>query len=463
MENVAQNFRLQTLINAWKELCGYQKILRVKNQIAVQHRDKTLRLRIVYRYFRALKKHMYIENLARKKDQQFNIMAQQFQMKIHWMGIKRNAFRRLRIAPKITKADHYKRFQLKRKVFLNLLLNRDRIQEARNQLLIRNQKVINFRVSKYFYKFKILQLRYKMNNDKALMFYIRRLIKKAMFGFQNNWEVNDQKGYQLTQKADFHYASQLLKKSLASLFINKCKIQMRQNTIFTAEEKRILYFHKLKLQAFDSLRNNWLVENYKSRKNSELAQLVLYQWSVYVKLNKIGNRYNKNDTHNQSNYSQSVMNESQHKNNIIYVQQEDSLYNNNLIENQSIQQKLLNRDLEMVNSVNNSIYQSRMQEDYSNYYEEYTQMKQQMIYEESLMMSQGTLNRSELSDDISSHNSSRSSQQTQKITKTKQNDRDMLKKTKQVKKSSMQAQSKENLMGSLNVPKPKNSGSLFRV
>lgn len=60
---------------------------------------------------------------------------------------------------------------------------------------------------------------------------------------------------------------------------------------FSAEEQRILYFQRLKLKAFDFLKKNWQIENFKTKKNSELAQMVLYQWSVFVKLNKIQNRY----------------------------------------------------------------------------------------------------------------------------------------------------------------------------
>ena len=43
---------------------------------------------------------------------------------------------------------------------------------------------------------------------------------------------------------------------------------------------------------FESFVNNWKIEQFKTRKNSELAQSCLLQWSISVKLRKIGDRYN---------------------------------------------------------------------------------------------------------------------------------------------------------------------------
>ncbi len=43
---------------------------------------------------------------------------------------------------------------------------------------------------------------------------------------------------------------------------------------------------------FESFVNNWKVEQFKMRKKSELAQACLLQWSISVKLRKIGERYN---------------------------------------------------------------------------------------------------------------------------------------------------------------------------
>ncbi len=43
---------------------------------------------------------------------------------------------------------------------------------------------------------------------------------------------------------------------------------------------------------FESFVNNWKVEQFKMRKNSELAQACLLQWSISVKLRKIEERYN---------------------------------------------------------------------------------------------------------------------------------------------------------------------------
>ena len=54
MERVADNYRLQNLISAWKETIGETKIEKVKNKIAMRYRDKTVRKRILLRYFRIL-------------------------------------------------------------------------------------------------------------------------------------------------------------------------------------------------------------------------------------------------------------------------------------------------------------------------------------------------------------------------------------------------------------------------
>lgn len=45
---------------------------------------------------------------------------------------------------------------------------------------------------------------------------------------------------------------------------------------------------------FESLIKNHKVESFRTRKLSELAQMVLYQWSIAVKLNKISSRYSHN-------------------------------------------------------------------------------------------------------------------------------------------------------------------------
>lgn len=59
----------------------------------------------------------------------------------------------------------------------------------------------------------------------------------------------------------------------------------------TAEAIHQEKLRDLKRHYFRCLQNNWRVESFRTRKLSELAQACLYQWSIEVKLNKIGGRY----------------------------------------------------------------------------------------------------------------------------------------------------------------------------
>ena len=45
-------------------------------------------------------------------------------------------------------------------------------------------------------------------------------------------------------------------------------------------------------QVFWHLKKKWVAENFRQKKESEMAQIIIYQWSVFVKLKKINGRYN---------------------------------------------------------------------------------------------------------------------------------------------------------------------------
>ncbi|CDW80043.1 UNKNOWN [Stylonychia lemnae] len=191
LDRIADNFRTQQLLNAWKEQVNMKQIIQVKDKLAINYRDRATRKRLLNRYFKMLKKNYYSAKYLRLKDQQLDMMAS------------------------------------------------------------------------------------------------------------------------------------LAKKVLASLFINKCQAFMRYNTLNAAEEMRQNYYRKLIIKAFDCLNKNMMIENFKTRKNSELAQLCLYQWSIYVKLNKISSRYN--DTSQISNQSTS-----KHKNTSFYEKENLMNLQNNI-------------------------------------------------------------------------------------------------------------------------------------
>ncbi|TNV86751.1 hypothetical protein FGO68_gene4133 [Halteria grandinella] len=122
-------------------------------------------------------------------------------------------------------------------------------------------------------------------------FYMSMLSRKLILVLKTN--VFQQTKEMLQTALNFREKS-LKRRALVKLFVFKCKRQMRQAVFETAEMIHQEKLRELKRHYFNCLVDNWKVESFRTRKLSETAQACLYQWSIEVKLNKIGGRYVEN-------------------------------------------------------------------------------------------------------------------------------------------------------------------------
>lgn len=95
----------------------------------------------------------------------------------------------------------------------------------------------------------------------------------------------------LNTKASLHFARKLKIRSLASLFINKCKSQMQQQSYQLVTDRRKDQAMQVMNGCFHVLKRKWKIRQFRVRWDSIVAQKVLYQWSIYCKLDKIRKRY----------------------------------------------------------------------------------------------------------------------------------------------------------------------------
>jgi hypothetical protein len=85
------------------------------------------------------------------------------------------ALQRLRTAPKITYAIKFRRYNLKRKAYCVLLMNKLHSQNERNQDYILQRRAIAFYLRKTFHAMLLNYNVRKYNREQATSLYVRKL------------------------------------------------------------------------------------------------------------------------------------------------------------------------------------------------------------------------------------------------------------------------------------------------
>lgn len=94
-------------------------------------------------------------------------IATHFLTRVHNPKLLQEAFRRFKIAPKITKALRYRRYHLKRLAFFALFKNKIQIIKDRNECTTKELKSRSYFVKKFFKAFKASWLIFQKKNRKA--------------------------------------------------------------------------------------------------------------------------------------------------------------------------------------------------------------------------------------------------------------------------------------------------------
>jgi len=79
---------------------------------------------------------------------------------------------------------------------------------------------------------------------------------------------------------------------MASLFIHKCKNQMRNKSLAAIQARRRDRERAILEECYSVLKQKWRIASFIIKRDSELVSRIIYQWSIYCKLNKIRSRYN---------------------------------------------------------------------------------------------------------------------------------------------------------------------------
>ena len=134
-ERLADHHRLLVVTKAWQLSIQRQRIAREKTAVALNYREKAQRHRLLSRALDSLKKHWISGVELKRAENRLEMLLVHYTARQYWPRLKKEAFRRLQIAPKITRAIKFRRYHLKRQALYCLLYTKIKTQHERNEAL----------------------------------------------------------------------------------------------------------------------------------------------------------------------------------------------------------------------------------------------------------------------------------------------------------------------------------------
>ena len=113
-------------------------------------------------------------------------MVHHFQQRIYWPKLMAEGFRRLKLAPLITKAIRFRRYHLKNQGLCGLLINKLQIEQDRNSAYRECKMAEKVFVRKFFMRLKVNLVQRRQKSSLAASKYVTHLLRAVIMNLRSS-------------------------------------------------------------------------------------------------------------------------------------------------------------------------------------------------------------------------------------------------------------------------------------